>query len=78
MDSAPSDRPLIAPQMPLDRAVERARAEFHEMPGLSLTRDQARRLFGLETSLCDAALAELTAARVLRQTSGGAFIRDRD
>jgi len=76
MDSAASNLALTAPPLPLERVVQRARAEFCEMPGLSLTRDQARRLWGLDPSTCDAALAELVAAQFLRLTSHGSFVRN--
>jgi len=33
--------------------------EFSEMPCLRLTRDQARRLFGLRSDVCDRVLASL-------------------
>jgi len=37
----------------------RIRGEFSEMPCLRLTRDQARRLFGLRPDVCDRVLATL-------------------
>lgn len=61
---------------PLHVAVERARAEFLEMPGLRLTAAQARRLWTLEAGVCDAVLEELLASRFLKRTAGDAFIRN--
>jgi hypothetical protein len=60
----------------LQIAVERARAEFLEMPGLRLTAAQARRLWTLEAGVCDAVLDALLAARFLKRTAGDAYIRN--
>lgn len=54
--------------------VDRIRAEYDEMPGLSLTRDQMVRLFGLDPATCDVVLDLLTRARVLRKTSFGTYV----
>ena len=45
--------------------LQRVRAEFLEMPGLRLTRAQARRLWALDELLCDAILTALVDARFL-------------
>ena len=60
----------------LQRAVQRARAEFLEMPGLRLTAAQARRLWMLDASVCDVVLSELLAARFIRRTAGAAYVRN--
>jgi hypothetical protein len=44
------------------------------MPGLRLTRAQARRLWGLDSQTCDAALAELVHVGHLKSTARG-FLR---
>jgi DNA-binding IclR family transcriptional regulator len=44
------------------------RAEYLEVPGLELTRDQAQRLWGLERAACDALLTALVESRFLRRT----------
>ena len=56
-------------------ALERAKADFLEMPGLRLTTAQARRLWTLESGLCDAVLIELEASRFLARSRDGSFIR---
>jgi len=56
--------------------VRRVRAEFLEMPGLRLTADQARRLWRLDETWCDAVLDALVDARFLARTRDGAFVRD--
>jgi hypothetical protein len=61
--------------------VRRIRGEFLEMPGLRLTPQQARRLWRLDETACDAVLGALVDARFLARTRDGAFIRlggDRD
>jgi hypothetical protein len=55
--------------------LQRVRAEFLEMPGLRLTRAQARRLWALDEALCDAILAALVDARFLVHSGSLAFIR---
>ena len=61
---------------PVQQAVDRARAEFREMPGLRLTAAQARRLWSLDVGVCAVVLAELMALRVIRRTHGDAYIRN--
>jgi hypothetical protein len=55
--------------------VRRVRGEFLEMPGLRLTEPQARRLWALEPSLCNAVLTELVDNGFLLRTRDGAFVR---
>jgi len=57
------------------RAVMRAKAEFLEMPGLTLTTDQATRLFAFEPGLCESVLATLVESRFLVRTRHAAFAR---
>jgi DNA-binding IclR family transcriptional regulator len=57
------------------RLVERVRAEYREMPGLSLTLAQARRLFGLPQDACARILDALTREGLLRQETDGRFAR---
>jgi hypothetical protein len=54
--------------------VRRIRGEFLEMPGLRLTAQQARRLWRLDETACDAVLGALVDARFLARTRDGAFI----
>jgi hypothetical protein len=61
-----------ASRLQLRRRVER---EFHEMPGLSLTLAQARRLFGLDMDVCFRILRELIQTDALRRTPDGLFVR---
>jgi len=56
--------------------VRRIRCEFLEMPGLRLTPEQARRLWRLDETSCDAVLGALVDAHFLARTRDGAFVRD--
>ena len=58
-----------------DHVLRRVQCEFIEMPGLRLTEPQARRLWGLDTALCDALLSALVDAKFLLRTRDGAFMR---
>jgi hypothetical protein len=55
--------------------VERVRAEYLEMPGLSLTDRQAQRLWRLEAEACHRLLSVLVKSGFLRQTSDGGYVR---
>jgi len=50
------------------------RAEYQEMPGLNLTRKQMERLWGFDSATCDALIAALTDAQVLRRTRDGSYV----
>jgi hypothetical protein len=55
--------------------VRRIRGAFLEMPGLRLTPEQARRLWRLDETACEAVLGALVDARFLAKTRDGAFVR---
>ena len=50
------------------------RSEYREIPGLHLTRAQARRLWGLDHETCDALLDTLVATRFLRRTATDGYV----
>jgi len=52
----------------------RIRAEYREMPGLSLTTRQACRLWQIDAAACGRILDALVAEHFLRRTPSGAFI----
>jgi hypothetical protein len=58
-----------------DELVVRVRGEYCEMPGLSLTVPQARRLWGLEDSICQSLFECLVDTKFLRRTRHGRFVR---
>ena len=63
------------PAAPQDVMLERMRAEFLEMPGLQLTREQVQRLCGVERALCQRVLDALVETRFLCLKHGGAYAR---
>ena len=54
--------------------IEQVRAEFLEMPGLSLTLPQAQRLWSIEPHTCEVLFKSLTESHFLRRTSRGRFV----
>ena len=69
---------MIATQATVTDWVQLIRAEYLEMPGLHLTRDQILRLWGLDVLTCDALLEALVDGRFLRRTPAGAYVRADD
>ena len=59
----------------IQEVVRRIRGEFLEMPGLRLTPQQAKRLWRLDETSCEAVLGALVDARFLAKTRDGAFVR---
>ena len=55
--------------------VELMRAEYLEMPGLALSKPQARRLWGLDRESCDLLLDELVNTRFLTKTPKNLYVR---
>ena len=51
------------------------RAEYVEMPGLSLTKPQVERLWGLDAVTSEALLAALVDVKFLRRTVRDAYVR---
>jgi hypothetical protein len=52
-------------------------AEYDEFPGLSLTKNQARRLWGLDRVTCDRLLEALEKSKILRRTARDTYVRAR-
>ena len=50
------------------------RAEYLEVPGLNLTRDQAQRLWGLDRAACEQLLAALVECRFLKRTRDNRYL----
>jgi hypothetical protein len=61
--------------MNVDAVADRVRAEFVEMPGLSLTVRQASRLFGLDQDVCRVVVDRLVRTDFLRWSPTGAVAR---
>jgi len=62
----------------MQRALDRIRGEFLEMPGLRLTIEQAHRLCGVDQKLCAAVLDELVQEQFLILKSDGRYARVTD
>ena len=58
-----------------DQLAQRVRSEYREMPGLNVTRDQARCLWALEPEMCDRLLAHLVGSGFLVRTSQNTYVR---
>jgi hypothetical protein len=64
--------------MPHTNLLERIRGEYLEMPGLRLTLDQARRLWGVDRVLCQIVLDRLVAEQFLCVKADGRYLRVTD
>ena len=65
-------------KVPAPQVLHRIRAEYLEMPGLSLTREQLQRLCGVERSACEAAIETLVESGFLSMRPDGTYARFRD
>lgn len=63
----------VAPQI-----VQRIRAEYLEMPGLTLRPEQVQRLCGVDSTLCQSVLEALVECGFLSKRSDGAYGRHRN
>jgi len=59
----------------IEGLVARVRGEFLEMPGLTLTEAQARRLWGLDIPTCQQLLGRLLEVQFLARTPDGHYRR---
>jgi hypothetical protein len=64
--------------MPLEELVWLVDAEYKEMPGMHLTFDQARRLFGLSDADCRRVLDHLVTVGILMEDTAHRFCRRTD
>ena len=64
-----------APSSNQDELIRTISAEYHEMPGLCLTRTQFRRLWQLGDSECDAVVRELKSRHYLVEAADGRLVR---
>lgn len=60
----------VAPQI-----VQRIRAEYLEMPGLTLKPEQVQRLCGVERTLCESVLEALVESGFLSRRADGTYAR---
>jgi hypothetical protein len=66
------------PSDPKAVIAERVRGEFREMPGLTLTLEQAGRLWSLDVPTCSAVLTQLVDTGFLCRRADGTFCRASD
>ena len=59
----------------VDELARRIEADYAEMPGLSVTLGQARRLWAADPHTCQTVFDRLIARGVLRMTTKGRFVR---
>jgi hypothetical protein len=64
--------------MPHNAMLKRIHAEYLEMPGLRLTREQAQRLCGVERALCQQVLDMLVDMKFLCIKPNGTYARATD
>jgi hypothetical protein len=57
------------------QAFNRIRAEFLEMPGMTLTPEQVRRLCGVDVAVCQGVLRDLVRAKFLASAEDGSYSR---
>jgi hypothetical protein len=75
-----ADRDNPSPERPaatsfLRDVVIRIEGEYREMPGMCVTRPQAQRLWGLDSTTCELVLATLLERGVVRRTSRGMYVK---
>ena len=58
----------------LEEALSRAKADYHEMPGLRLTAPQATRLWALDASTCEQVLLQLVEERFLARAARDSYV----
>ena len=66
---------MLATDVDVSDWLQLIRAEYLEIPGLSLTREQAQRLWALDPETCDALLDTMVETKFLRRTSQGTYVR---
>ena len=67
--------PTAAAETPVRELLQRIRGEYLEMPGLSLTEQQAQRLWQIDADACRSLFASLVESGFLRRTSRGGYVR---
>lgn len=69
-------KPRASATAPAVRAlIDIVRAEYAEMPGLSVTPVQAARLWAVDRATCDEVFRHLIATGVVRRTARGTLVR---
>jgi hypothetical protein len=66
---------LDTPGQTVRTLMKQVRAEYAEMPGLSVTLSQAQRLWAVDHATCEEVFSRLVARGLLRMTTKGRFVR---
>ncbi len=72
---APTNSNVLAQQDTRALITERVRGEFRELPGLTLTLAQARKLWSVDAATCTEVLSHLVTVGFLCRKADGAFSR---
>lgn len=73
--ATPEDTAMNSTQPSVADWVQIIRGEFQESPGLSLTKEQMQRMWGLDTVLCTAVLDALVDSHFLKRMPNGEYAR---
>jgi len=65
---------MVVAEQAVAEWMDRVRAEYREMPGLSLTTRQMRRLWLLDAGLCDPVVDALVACEFLRRRRDDTYV----
>ena len=72
--SSPVDHIAVSGNDTITDWIHLISAEYREMPGLSLTKPQVRRLWNLDVITTEAVLQRLETSGFLRRTRAGAYV----
>jgi hypothetical protein len=75
LDRVPLDVGSLDITPAFEQLAQRIRSEYREMPGLNVTRDQARCLWALDPDECDRLLAHLVRSGFLARTAQNTYVR---
>ena len=67
--------PLSRQPQAIATLLRRVQSEYREMPGLTLTEAQARRLWDIDGGTCRLVLTTLLEQRFLKRTPSGTYVR---
>ena len=59
----------------LHEVLNRVAGEYNEMPGMCVTRPQAQRLWGLDSTTCELVLTTLVERGFVRRTHRGMYVK---
>ena len=76
MKTTGDDYPQESAEVAILRDVlNRVEGECNEMPGMFVTRPQAQRLWGLDSTTCELVLTTLIERGVVRRTARGMYVK---